>query len=162
VAPPRNDWRAAQFNLPGRHQSARCPGRWYETCTLLGMQAPDKEPKTVLIADDDDWLREMLGVLLAGEGLHLLEAATGTDAVRVACERHPNAILLDIGMPGLSGLEVLEALRKRDSTRDIPVLLVSGEINLVDTGHAYDADAALHKPLDFGMFLAKVRELTDS
>jgi CheY-like chemotaxis protein len=125
------------------------------------MEAPEKEPKTLLVADDDEWMRDMLGLLLEGEGVHLLEAATGTDAVRVACERHPNAILLDISMPGLSGLEVLEALRQRDSTRDIPVLLLSGEINLVDTGHAYDADAALHKPLDFGVFLAKVRELLD-
>jgi len=126
------------------------------------MQAPAKDSKTLLVADDDEWLRDMLGVLLEGEGVHLLEAATGTDAVRVACERHPNAILLDIGMPGLTGLEVLEALRNRDSTRDIPVVLVSGEINLLDTGHAYDAEAAFHKPLDFGVFLAKVRELINN
>jgi CheY-like chemotaxis protein len=122
------------------------------------MHAPRSEPKTVLIADDDAWLRDVLATLLAEEGLQPLEAASGTEAVHMARRNHPDLILLDVAMPGRTGIEVLDALRTRDSTRDIPVLLVSGEINLVDTGHAYEARAALHKPLDFGALLSKIQE----
>jgi CheY-like chemotaxis protein len=121
---------------------------------------PDSDPKTVLIADDDAWMREMLAVLLEHDGVRSLEAATGADTVNIARQSEPDAILLDIRMPDASGFDVLEALRTRDSTRDIPVFLVSGEINLLDTGHAYDADGAFNKPLDFGAFLAKVHEIT--
>jgi len=114
----------------------------------------------VLIADDDDWIREMLALLLEEEGLRPLEASTGEQTVDVAEACRPDLILLDIGMPGGTGFEVLEALRARDTTCDIPVVLVSGEMNLLDTGHAYDADGMFHKPIDFRAFLAKVHEVT--
>jgi DNA-binding response OmpR family regulator len=52
-------------------------------------------------------------------------------------------------LPRKSGLCVLKDLRKRSSTREIPVMLLSGQINLVESGHAYDAEAAFHKPRDF-------------
>jgi DNA-binding response OmpR family regulator len=122
------------------------------------MQTPSSETKTVLIADDDTWLREMLTSLLADEGFCALEARTGPETVQVARELQPDVILLDVGLPGRSGFHVLEDLRKASSTRGIPVVLVSGEINLVESGHAHDAQAALHKPLDFSAFLAKVHE----
>jgi CheY-like chemotaxis protein len=118
------------------------------------------ETKTVLIADDDVWMREMLSALLAEEGFALLEARTGPETVRLARDWKPDVILLDIALPGRSGFRVLEDLRNRSSTRDIPVLLVSGEMNLLDTGHAYDANAAFHKPLDFTAFLSKLHEAT--
>jgi two-component system response regulator MtrA len=124
------------------------------------MQARNGETKTVLIADDDAWLREMLTTLLDDEGFCPLAARTGAEAVQAARECKPDVILLDVAMPGRSGFQVLEDLRKASSTQRIPVMLVSGEINLVETGHAHDADAAFHKPLDFSAFLAKVREAT--
>ena len=124
------------------------------------MPVQNAEPKTVLIADDDAWLREMLSCLLADEGFRPIEATTGTETVHVARQRVPDAILLDIGLPGRSGFQVLEDLRSRTSTCDIPVLLISGEINLLDTGYARDANAAFHKPLDFSAFLAKLHETT--
>ena len=115
----------------------------------------------MLIADDDLWLREMLTLLLADEGLRPVEASTGPETVHVAREEQPDVILLDIGLPGKSGFRVLEDLRKRPTTKDIPVMLLSGRMNLVETGHARDAEAAFHKPLDFSAFLSKVREMTD-
>jgi DNA-binding response OmpR family regulator len=125
------------------------------------MRQATTEPKTVLIADDDLWLREMLTLLLADEGLRPVEARTGPETVHVAREEQPDIILLDIGLPGKSGFRVLQDLRKRATTRDIPVMLLSGQMNLVETGHARDAEAAFHKPLDFSAFLRKVREMTD-
>jgi DNA-binding response OmpR family regulator len=124
------------------------------------MRTAPAKAKTVLIADDDVWLRDMLTFLLADEGLRPIEASSGTETLDLACEQQPDIILLDVGLPGKSGLRVLEDLRKRSSTREIPVLLVSGQINLVESGHAHDAEAAFHKPLDFAAFLKKVHELT--
>jgi DNA-binding response OmpR family regulator len=133
---------------------------WYGTCICPRMQVRNGETKTVLIADDDAWLREMLTTLLDYEGFRPLAARTGPEAVHAAREYKPDVILLDVALPGRSGFDVLKDLRKASSTQDIPVMLVSGEINLVETGHAYDADAAFHKPLDFSAVLAKVRQAT--
>src|SRR4051812_35390574 len=116
--------------------------------------------KTVLIADDDAWLREMLTVLLVDEGFCALEARTGPQTVQLACDEKPDVILLDVGLPGRSGLQVLADLRKTSTTRDIPVMLVSGEIDLFESGHAHDANATFHKPLDFAAFLSKIHEAT--
>ena len=83
------------------------------------------------------------------KGYAPLGPAAGLETLHVAREQQPDVILLDVGLPGKSGLRVLEDLRKRSSTRDIPVMLLSGQINLVEKGHAHDAEAAFHKPLDF-------------
>jgi len=117
-------------------------------------------PKTVLIADDDLWMRDMLALLLEDEGLHPIEASSGPETVHVASEQHPDVILLDVNLPGKSGFRVLEDLRKDSSTREIPVMLLSGKVNLNEGGHAREAEAAFHKPLDFSKFLNKVREVT--
>jgi DNA-binding response OmpR family regulator len=124
------------------------------------MRMGNAETRTVLIADDDFWLRDMLSILLTDEGLRPIEASNGHETLQVAREQHPDVILLDIGLPGKSGLRVLEDLRKQSTTRDIPVMLLTGQFNLIESGHARDAEAALHKPLDFVAFLNKVHEIT--
>jgi CheY-like chemotaxis protein len=126
------------------------------------MRTADVQAKTVLIADDDIWMRDMMTILLADEGLTPIEAGSGPETLSVAREHQPDVILLDVGLPGKSGLRVLEDLRKSSSTRDIPVVLMSGQINLVESGHAHDAEAAFHKPLDFSGFLSKLHEITRS
>jgi twitching motility two-component system response regulator PilH len=123
------------------------------------MEASGKCTVKVLIAEDDDWMREMLGLLLADEGLTPVEARSGPETVAVAREQCPDVIVLDVGLPGRSGFEVLAQLRKGSATRDTPVLLVSGNINIHESGHAFEAEAVFHKPLDFREFLDKLREL---
>jgi DNA-binding response OmpR family regulator len=124
------------------------------------MPTADNEVKTVLIADDDAWLREMLTSLLVDEGFYPFEARTGPETIQLASELKPDVILLDVDLPGRSGLHVLEDLRKASATRNIPVMLVSGEINIFDSGKALDASATFHKPLDFLAFLSKIHEAT--
>ena len=124
------------------------------------MQARSNEVKTVLVADDDSWLREVLVELLDAAGFRPMAARSGPETVRVAREQTPDAIVLDVALPGRSGLRVLEELRTAGSTRHIPVMLVSGEIDLVETGYSREADAAFHKPLDITALLARVEEAT--
>jgi DNA-binding response OmpR family regulator len=123
------------------------------------MLASGQDTTKVLIAEDDDWMREMLGFLLADEGLTTVEARSGPETVAVAREQSPDVIVLDIGLPSRSGFEVLAELREASATRDTPVLLVSGKTNIHESGHAFEADAVFHKPLDFAEFLEKVRQL---
>ena len=124
------------------------------------MPMTQDDVKTVLIADDDDWLREMLSALLADEGFYPLEARTGPETVRLARKLRPDVILLDVYLPGRSGIHVLADLRKARDTRDIPVMLVSGEMDLLESGHAREVSATFHKPLDFCVFLSKIHEAT--
>jgi DNA-binding response OmpR family regulator len=123
------------------------------------MQASDQATTKVLIAEDDTWMREMLGLLLADEGLRPVEARSGPETVAVAREECPDLIVLDVGLPGQSGFDVLAELRDGAATHNTPVLLVSGSTNIHESGHAFEAAGVFHKPLDFGQFLDKVREL---
>jgi CheY-like chemotaxis protein len=123
------------------------------------METSESDCKTVLIADDDGWVRDVLTVLLADEGLRPVEASSGPETVELARQQHPDVILLDVALPGRSGLQVLQDLREGDATRNIPVMLVSGEVDLLATGLYHNAAATFHKPLDFGAFLAKVHEV---
>jgi DNA-binding response OmpR family regulator len=123
------------------------------------MHASREDTTKVLIAEDDDWMREMLGLLLAEEGLTPVEARSGPETMAVAREQCPDVIVLDVGLPGRSGFELLAELRETTSTCESKVLLMSGNTNIHESGHAFEADAVCHKPLDFEEFLDKVRQL---
>ena len=74
--------------------------------------------KRILVVEDEDAIRETLRYNLAREGYHVLEAATGPDALDVARAERPDLILLDVMLPGLSGLEVCRVLRQESSDAD--------------------------------------------
>ena len=65
----------------------------------------------ILIADDDPQILRALRITLAARGYDVVTAADGKAAVRLAIDKHPDLIVLDLGMPGLTGIEVIEALR---------------------------------------------------
>jgi signal transduction histidine kinase/CheY-like chemotaxis protein len=79
--------------------------------------------RTVLIIDDDEVARYLLQRLLTEHSLQFLEAASGPEGLRLAGEVRPAAILLDLSLPGMDGFEVLEALRRDSTTRNIPVII---------------------------------------
>ncbi len=73
--------------------------------------------KTVLIADDNPAGRELISSILQSCGYLVLEASDGIDALRLARGHHPDFIILDLHMPGLTGLEVVAELRRRTRIR---------------------------------------------
>lgn len=81
---------------------------------------------TILIVDDEPAIRVLLDAALDGEGYRLLEAADGPSALETARTEHPDLVLLDIGLPGLSGLEVCRRLRDEAGTAGTPVLFLTG------------------------------------
>ena len=105
-------------------------------------------PKTVMIADDDRGVRNLIKVALTGIADRLIEAADGAEALVLSRQEHPDLVLLDIGMPGLDGYEVCVALKRDPDTKDIRVLMVSARAQFEDQerGLRVGADAYITKP----------------
>jgi CheY-like chemotaxis protein len=82
------------------------------------------QPK-ILIVDDDANSRAVLCDVLGGEPYTLLEAADGRRALELANEETPDLVLLDVLMPGMDGLGVLHKLKEQETTRSIPVIMVT-------------------------------------
>ncbi|MBN8907983.1 MAG: response regulator, partial [Rhodospirillales bacterium] len=82
----------------------------------------------VLVIDDDEIARYLLGSLLDGTGFEVIEAAGGEEGLRRAREDQPRAIFLDLAMPDLSGFEVLDELKAASATRDIPVIVYTSRV----------------------------------
>ena len=102
----------------------------------------------ILIVDDEPNIRRMVGALLASEGFTVRDASDGADGVRAALEREPDAVLLDLMMPGeLDGMATLTRLRER--LPDVPVVMMSGRAGLSDAVKATKLGAFhfLEKPL---------------
>jgi two-component system nitrogen regulation response regulator NtrX len=103
---------------------------------------------TVLIADDEPNIRKMVGALLSAEGYEVAETANGPDAVARVRDAAPDAVLLDLMMPGdTDGIIALEKIR--DIAPDVPVIMMSGRAGLADAVKATKLGAFnfLEKPL---------------
>ncbi len=79
--------------------------------------------RVVLVVDDEASVREYLRAALVREGYRVLQAANGEQGVRLAIEREPDLIILDLMMPGMSGFEVVEQLKRHPTACDIPVVI---------------------------------------
>src|SRR5262249_400700 len=119
-----------------------------------------KERPTLLIVDDEPLLRRTVLRLVGRMGIAVIDAATGAEALRIAAEQPPTAILLDLTLADGSGLAVLAQLRAIPGTRDVPVLVYSGSTSeaVRRTALALGADY-LAKPFEPEVFLARIREL---
>jgi CheY-like chemotaxis protein len=119
--------------------------------------------RTVLFADDNHLVREYVRAVLEPEGVTLLTTKDGEEAVRLAREKRPDAIVLDVLMPRLDGLSALMRLKGDEATRDIPVMMVSGiaRNDVEPLAAAYGADAFLEKPLRVSALVEGLRRLLE-
>jgi DNA-binding response OmpR family regulator len=83
--------------------------------------------KTILIADDEEDIRIVVRMRLDEDDYRLLEASNGRDALALARSEHPDLLILDSRMPGLTGQEVVQALQEDGVTACIPVIMVTGK-----------------------------------
>jgi len=113
----------------------------------------------ILVVDDDRAVREALERALSLEGFDVELAADGAEALAAVERRQPDAIVLDVLMPGVDGLEVCRMLRKAQSR--VPILMLTVRDDLSDRVEGLDAgaDDYLGKPFELEELLARVRAL---
>jgi PAS domain S-box-containing protein len=118
-------------------------------------------PARVLIVDDERHNRELLEVMLAPEGFHLLTAASGEETLAMVAQQRPDLILLDIMMPGMDGYQVAVTLKGNLATKNIPIIMVTAldDRNARMLGLNAGAEEFLTKPVDRAELCVRVRNL---
>ena len=113
----------------------------------------------VLLAEDDESFVEALVIGLAREGFDVTVATDGPEALRLFSEVQPDLVLLDLMLPGMSGLEVCRTLKADASTASIPIVMVTarGEESDVVAGLELGAEDYVTKPFGIRVLLARVR-----
>ena len=108
-----------------------------------------KNQPVVLVVDDITTNITLIKALLKGKNYEVLVAQSGTQALEIAQQQHPDLILLDIMMPIMDGYEVLARLRSDEKTKDIRIVILSALANESDIKNAMElgADAYLTKPV---------------
>jgi DNA-binding response OmpR family regulator len=105
------------------------------------VSVPAKTRPLVLVAEDDEDILDLVVFDLEDEGYDVLTARNGEEAIALALERRPDLILLDVAMPGLDGYEVTRRLRADESTRGIPVVLLTARAQVRDVIAGFEAGA---------------------
>ena len=132
-------------------------------------EAPDDIPKpdndagarsmSILVVDDDESNRESLRRRLVRHGYSVLTAVDGPAALELIAQQPFDLVLLDVMMPGMSGLQVLERVRQNFSQTDLPIIMATAKDQSEDIVSAFNhgANDYVTKPLDFAVVLARVR-----
>lgn len=113
----------------------------------------------ILIVDDEEDILELVAYNLSQEGYQTLRALTGEDALKFARLDMPDLILLDLMLPGIDGLAVMKSLKEKQSTMEIPVIMLTakGEEGDIVAGLELGADDYITKPFSPRVLLARVR-----
>jgi CheY-like chemotaxis protein len=104
----------------------------------------------VLVVEDSEAIRAAFTILLEESGYAVAAAATGAEALRLAAERNPDLVLLDLGLPDMSGLDVARVIRSNPATASIPLVALTGRDDETDRGALLAAGCAAYlvKPVD--------------
>ncbi len=120
--------------------------------------------KKILVADDDSDLVHMLRDMLEYEGYETFAAFEGVRTIEAAHKQKPDLILLDIQMPAGTGQSVLQALRAKDATAKIPVIVISGvqQSGLADEVKTLGAQDFILKPYEKLDLISKVKKFLEN
>ncbi|MGQ4597479.1 response regulator [Nocardia sp. R6R-6] len=119
-------------------------------------RTPEAVATKVLVVDDEPQIVRALRINLSVRGYEVITAATGAAGLRAAADRHPDVVILDLGLPDIDGIEVLAGLRGWTSA---PVIVLSARTDSADKVEALDAGADDYVTKPFGMdeLLARLR-----
>jgi CheY-like chemotaxis protein len=118
----------------------------------------------ILIVEDNPKNLKLVRDILQVTGYQTIEAETGEEGVRMAQERQPALILMDIQLPGISGIEALQRLRADKATRAVPVIAVTASVMAQERQKVMAAgfDGWQGKPISVRELLGTVRQLLDT
>jgi DNA-binding response OmpR family regulator len=119
------------------------------------------QPATILVADDEQDIRELVAYRLSRAGYTIIEARDGQEAFELAADQPPDMAVLDVMMPRLNGFDLTDRLRHTPATQRLPILLMSASVQEVDIsrGFAAGADGYLTKPFTPDQLLTRVRDV---
>jgi CheY-like chemotaxis protein len=117
-------------------------------------------PKKILLVDDSSTALMMEQVMLSGPGYQLVIARDGREALAKATVEQPDLILMDVQMPNMTGIEACQAIRAREATTAIPIILVTtrGDAASVEAGFASGCNDYVTKPINGPELLGKIRD----
>jgi len=115
--------------------------------------------KTLLVVDDSEDNLELLSIFLEDQGYAVIRATSGAEALSILAQHAVDLVLLDVMMPGVSGLDVLREVRKTHSSVQLPVIVATGRTDRSDVVRALDLGANDHvaKPIDIEILHARIR-----
>jgi len=115
----------------------------------------------ILVADDDPAVLDAVGEVLARDGYDIETAEDGATALKSVLDLPPALLVLDVAMPRLNGWEVCAIVRRQSHTRELPILFLTGRVELRDQITAMQMGGSDHlkKPFDAEELRAKVRAL---
>ena len=127
----------------------------------LPMEAPADPRPTVLVVEDESNIRELICLHLGLEQLNCVQAADGTEGLRLARDRRFDVVILDLMLPGLDGVTVCRAIRRESINSGVPILMLTARREESDKvlGLESGADDYLTKPFGVRELIARVRAL---
>jgi CheY-like chemotaxis protein len=128
--------------------------------------APDDQPpqkvwamKTVLIVDDEYMIAEILSFALQDEGVTTIIAGCGLKALDILDSEQPDLLITDFMMPGMTGIELAEAIRARDAYGLMPMILMSGAQASLGLARSDLFVEVFEKPFDIDLVIARVKSI---
>jgi two-component system, cell cycle response regulator DivK len=121
----------------------------------------EKRPQPrILLVEDNETIRHAFTILLEESGYEVRQAGSGGQALGVAEASRPDLILMDLGLPDMSGLDVTRRLKSNPATRDVVVVALTGRALETDQQACFDAGCAgyLAKPVDTEQLLRRIPE----
>jgi len=114
---------------------------------------------TILIVDDEYLIADILGFALEDEGYMTVTASNGKKGLEVLARERPELVITDFMMPGMDGLEFAEAIREREDSKSLPILLMSGAQAARGRERPDLFKAVFDKPFAIDEVVAKIKEL---
>jgi len=149
----------ASRRTPRQPQTGRGHPATPQHATPGSPAATETPPGSLLVVDDNPDNRQVLSFHLRADGFVVREAGDGAEALRLLSAGGIDLVLLDVMMPGMSGIEILRRVRVRHAPAELPVIMVTALDGSPDVVSALDAGANdyVTKPLDFPVVVARVR-----
>jgi two-component system, cell cycle response regulator DivK len=118
-------------------------------------------PARIMIVEDDEWSMKLVKAVLEASGYSTVQSSSGENAYRIARKELPDLILMDICLPGISGLEVIKALKEDEDLKKIPIIAVTalampGDEERMRRG---GADAYMSKPISIARLPLAIEDL---
>lgn len=126
-----------------------------------GDELTNKKNKRCLIIDDDTWNHRIISQYLQKYDIETLDSETGFEGLNIAVNERPDLLFLDLVLPDIQGGTILEVLKNLDVTKDIPIVILSANINvnIIKLANQYGIREFISKPYKEDLVIEKVRKI---